>query len=129
MKLRSNFRQAGVSLTGLIFVLAILAVLAVLGMKVVPTVSEYMSIKKAVNNAKTAGITPAEVRAAFDRQAEISYIDSISGKDLELVKNGDAFDISFAYQKKISLVGPVSLLIDYEDSTAPKRLGKKKQAE
>jgi hypothetical protein len=69
------------------------------------------------------------VRNAFDRNAGVSYIDSITGKDLEIVKNGDGFDVSFAYQKVIPLVGPTSLLIDYEGSTAPtgsKLLTKKK---
>jgi DNA-dependent RNA polymerase auxiliary subunit epsilon len=129
MKPRSNIRQHGVSLTGLIFILAIVAALAVLGLKVVPTFTEYLSIKKAIASAKSAGTTPAEVRTSFEKQAEVGYIDSISGKDLEIEKNGDGLDVSFAYQKKISLVGPVSLLIDYEGSTAPKRLAKKKQIE
>jgi DNA-dependent RNA polymerase auxiliary subunit epsilon len=129
MKPGSNIRQHGVSLTGLIFILAIVAALAVLGLKVVPTFTEYLSIKKAIASAKSAGTTPAEVRTSFEKQAEVGYIDSISGKDLEIEKNGDGLDVSFAYQKKISLVGPVSLLIDYEGSTAPKRLAKKKQIE
>ncbi len=129
MKLRSNNRQRGVSLTGLIFVLAIVAMFAVLGLKVVPTVSEYMSIKKAIVSAKAAGTTPMEVRNSFDKHADVGYIESISSKDLEIVKNGEGLDVSFAYQKKIGLVGPVSLLIDYEGSTAPKRLGKPKPAE
>lgn len=129
MKPRSNIRQHGVSLTGLIFILAIIAMLAVLALKVVPTFTEYLSIKKAIASAKSAGTTPAEVRTSFDKQTEVGYIDSISGKDLEIKKNGESLDVSFAYQKKISLVGPVSLLIDYEGSTAPKRLAKKKQIE
>ena len=129
MKLRSNTNQRGGSLTGLIFVLAIGAVLAVLALKIVPTVTEFMSAKKAIATAKTAGTTPADVRSSFDKQAEVGYIEAISGKDLEIVKNGDSFDVSFAYQKKIPLVGPASLLIDYEDSTVPKRLTKKKPVE
>ena len=129
MKLRSKVGQHGVSLTGLIFILAIIAVIAVLGMKVVPSFTEYMSIKKAIASAKAAGATPAEVRSAFDKQAEVGYIDSIAGKDLDIAKNGDALDVSFAYQKKIPLVGPTSLLIDYEGSTAARTLVKKKPAE
>lgn len=129
MKLRSKIKQRGVSLTGLIFILAIIAVIAVLGLKVVPTVTEFLAAKKAIATAKTAGTTPAEVRSSFDKGAEVGYIESISGKDLEIVKNGDSFDVSFAYQKKIPLVGPVSLLIDYADSTAPQRLAKKKPVE
>ncbi|MDB5840878.1 MAG: hypothetical protein JWQ23_2830 [Herminiimonas sp.] len=118
MELRSKTRQGGLSITGLIMVLFIMGVIAVLGLKVFPTVTEYMAVKKAIVAAKAAGNTPAEVRASFDRQAEVGYIDSISSKDLEVQKNGDAYDVSFAYQKKIPLVGPASLLLDYEGSTA-----------
>jgi hypothetical protein len=119
MKMRSKIGQQGISITGLIFVLAILGFIGILGLKVVPTVTEYMAIKKAITNAKVAGGSLNEVRNAFDRNAGVSYIDSITGKDLEIVKNGDSFDVSFAYQKVIPLVGPTSLLIDYEGSTAP----------
>lgn len=129
MKLRSNIRQHGVSLTGLIFILAIVGLIAVVALKVSPTVSEYMSIKKSIVSAKTAGTTPAEVRSSFDKQADINYITSITSKDLEIEKNGDGLNVSFAYQKKIPLVGPVSLLIDYEGSTAPVRSTKNKPVE
>jgi hypothetical protein len=129
MERQSTIRQQGVSLTGLIFILAILGMIAVLGMKIGPTVVEYMSVKKAIAGAKGAGTTPAEVRTSFDKQAEVSYIESINGKDLDIIKNGDVLDVSFAYQKKIPLVGPASLLIDYEGSTAPNALPKKKPAE
>lgn len=131
MRLRSNNRQYGVSLTGLIFVLAILAMIGVLGLRVVPTISEFLSVKNAIVKAKDAGLTPAEVKASFDKQAQTSYIESISSKDLEIFKSeyGDGLDISFEYQKKISLFGPASLVIDYEGSTAPKTVAKKKQIE
>lgn len=111
-------RQRGITLVGLIFVLAMLGAIGVLGLKVVPTVVEYYSIKKAVASAKTAGHTIPEIQAAFDRQTDVGYIDSISGKDLEIVKDGDEIEINFAYPKKIPLFGPASLLIEYAGSTA-----------
>ncbi len=129
MKSRSNRKQAGVSLTGLIFTLAIIGVIAVLGMKIVPTVTEYMSIKKAIVAAKSAGSTPAEVRSSFDKQAEVGYIDSISGKDLEIVPQNGAMEVSFAYEKRIPLVGPATLLIDYQGSTMAQRGAKSKAVE
>jgi hypothetical protein len=124
MKSRSNQKQTGVSLSGLIFILAILGAIAVLAMKVVPTVTEYMSIKKAIVSAKSSASTPAEARAAFDRQADVGYIDSVSGKDLEIVPQNGVMEISFAYEKRIPLVGPASLLLDYQGSTASKRSAK-----
>lgn len=126
MALRSNAKQYGVSLTGLIFILAIGGMILVLGLKILPTVSEYFAAKKAIAAAKTTGTSPADIRSTFNKQAEVNYIESISGKDLEIVQSGNGFDISFEYQKKIPLVGPVSLVIDYEDSTVPKSLAKKK---
>jgi type II secretory pathway pseudopilin PulG len=127
MKLQASKvqHQKGVSLLGLIVVLVIVGVIAVLAMKVTPTFTEYLSIKKAINSVKANGGSIPEMRAAFDRQAEVGYIDAISGKDLDIVKNGDDADISFGYQKVIPLVGPVSLLIDYEGSTNANRLAKK----
>ena len=110
-------KQQGLSLVGLIFVLAILAVLAVLGMKVVPTVSEYMAVTKAIAKAKTDGSTPQEIRSSFDKQADVGYITSIAGKDLEIYNNGSGLEVSFAYDKKIPLFGPASLLIEYAGTT------------
>ncbi|GGI53110.1 DUF4845 domain-containing protein [Oxalicibacterium solurbis] len=109
--------QQGLSLTGLIVLLAIVGFIAVMAMKVVPTFTEYMSIKKAIASIKAEGGSVPEMRAAFNRQAEVGYIDAIDGKDLTIVKNGDDAEISFGYQKVIPLVGPVSLLIDYAGST------------
>ncbi|HWW03805.1 DUF4845 domain-containing protein [Collimonas sp.] len=114
----STRKQQGITLFGLIVVLAVLGCIGVLVAKVTPTTIEYFSIKKAIASARTAGTTVQEIQAAFNKQAEVGYIDAISGKDLEITKNGDDIQISFAYQKKIPLVGPVSLLIDYAGSTA-----------
>lgn len=110
--------QRGITLVGLIFILAILGVIGVIGLKVVPTAIEFMSVKKAIAAAKAGGTTPAEIRASFDKQATTGYIDSVNGKDLEIVKDGDSMEVSIAYQKKIPLFGPASLLMDYAATTA-----------
>ena len=120
MELRSRNRpnQKGFSLTGFIFVIGIIAIIAVLGMKVVPTVIEYSAIKKAIVAAKGAGTTAAEIRNSFDRYTSAGYIESVAGKDLEITRTSSGVDVSVAYQKKIGLFGPVSLLIDYVATTA-----------
>jgi hypothetical protein len=120
MKLRSKIKQAGVSLGGLLIILAFIGMGAILALKVTPTVTEYFSIKKAITSLKVTSTTVADIRASFDKQAEVNYVESITGKDLEILKNGEEFEVSFAYQKKIGLVGPVSLLIDYAGSSAKK---------
>ena len=111
-------QQRGITLVGLIFVLAIVGLIGVLALKVVPTAIEFMAVKKAIAAAKAGGGSPNEVRASFDRQATTGYIDSVSGKDLDIVKDGDQIEVSVAYQKKIPLMGPASLLMDYAATTA-----------
>ena len=116
--LTSSARQTGLSLVGFIFLLSIVAVVMVLGMKLVPTVNEYSAIKKAIASAKQNGTTPQEIRSSFDKHAEVGYIDSVTGKDLKVLQTSDGFEVSVAYQKKIPLVGPASLVLDYEATTA-----------
>ncbi len=114
-------KQQGVSLVGLIFVLGILAAVGILGLKIVPTVTEYSAIKNAIAKAKSDGSTPVEIRNSFDKQANVAYITAITGKDLEIFKSDNGTEISFAYDKKIPLAGPASLLIEYAGSTEKKQ--------
>jgi hypothetical protein len=110
-------KQRGVSLSGTIFVLAILAVLFVFAAKLVPSISEYMAVKKAIVTAKSAGTTVREIQNSFDKQADINNISSIAGKDLEIIKDGENVIVSFAYEKKIPIGGPASLLLEFAGST------------
>jgi Domain of unknown function (DUF4845) len=121
MELASIFerRQCGLSMVGFLFILVIIALVAVLGMRVVPTVMEYAAIKKALVTSKEAANTARDIQIAFDRARSAGYIDSVEGKDLEIVKTADGFDVSVAYEKRIPLVGPASLVLDYVASTVP----------
>jgi Tfp pilus assembly protein PilE len=120
MKLRSisGYRQNGLSMVGFLFVMVIVALVAVLAMKVVPTAVEFMAIKKAIVTAKASGTTAREIQESFEKQRTTAYIDSVTGKDLEITKTGDGFEVDIAYQKKIELVGPASLVLDYVASTS-----------
>jgi type II secretory pathway pseudopilin PulG len=111
-------QQKGISLVGLIVLLALVGAVGLLAMQVLPTYSEYRSITAAVAKAKTAGTTPQEVRASFDKSAEVNYISAISGRDLTIERHEGGLDVSFAYDKKIHLAGPASLLLEYSGSTA-----------
>lgn len=105
-------RQRGFSLLGFMFVGGLLAVIGIVAAQVVPTVIEYQTILKTAKKAAT-GSTVAEVRSIFDKAAMIDEIHSITGKDLDVVKEGDQVVVSFAYSKEIHLAGPGYLLIKY----------------
>lgn len=118
MKARSKVAQAGVSLTGLIMVLAVLGVVAMVGMKVLPGVTEFLAVKKAIATAKSAG-TPADIRKSFGNTATIENIESVQAKDLYIVKAENGYDVHISYERRIPLFGPAILLLDFKATTAP----------
>ena len=112
MKPGFKSRQLGMSFIGLIIVIGLLASLAVLGAQAFPTVVEYQAILKAAQKA-SQGSTVAEVRQIFDKAGDIDDFMSISGRDLEITKNGDKIIVKFAYQREIHMFGPAYLLLKY----------------
>ncbi|HEX2542270.1 MAG TPA: DUF4845 domain-containing protein [Caldimonas sp.] len=107
--------QRGVTLFGLLFWAIVIGFLALIGMRVLPSLNEYFTIKRTVNQITTEGATVPEIRAAFERQKDIEYsITSISSKDLAITKENDKVVVSFAYNKEVELVNPVFLLIKFE---------------
>ena len=116
MKYPLKSSQRGISFLGLVVMVALGVSLFIVGAKVVPTVIEHQAILKAIEKAK-AGNTVPEVRTIFDKAATIDDISSISGKDLDVSKNGDKVVVAFAYNKEIELFGPAFLLIKYTGRT------------
>lgn len=116
-------RQRGITLIGLLFWAVIIGFFAVVGMKVLPTVNEFLTIKHAVQKiAKDGGGTVEDIRRAFERTKDVEYsIQSISAKDLDITKDPSSGDvvINFAYDKEIELMDPVFILIKYRGSSKP----------
>jgi len=112
---RGGRSQRGFTLFGLLFWAIIVGFLALIGMRVLPALNEYFTIKRAVNKITSEGTTVPEIRNAFERQKDIEYsITSISSKDLAITKENDKIVVSFAYDKEIELMKPVFLLIKFE---------------
>jgi hypothetical protein len=116
VEFRKTHSPRGVTLFGLLFWAIIIGFLALVGLRVLPTVNEFFTIKRAVEKISASGATTVpEIRNAFEKQKDIEYsIVSISGKDLEITKVNEKVVIAFAYNKEIELMSPVFLLIKYE---------------
>jgi hypothetical protein len=118
--------QKGVSLSGLLVWGFIIAMVALVVIKVAPATIEYYKIQKAIKSvaaAATASSTVPELRKAYAKYAEVDQISDVRPEDLDIAKEGNQVVISFAYEKKIGLFGPVSLLIDYQASSSGRGKG------
>ena len=112
MKDQFSSRQRGISIITMLFVVGVLAYVGVMGAQVFPTLLEYQAAEKAVQKA-SQGNTVGEVRTIFDKAAQIDDIKSITGKDLEVTKEGDKVVVKFAYNKEIHMFGPAHLVMKY----------------
>lgn len=116
-------RQRGLSLIAVFVFGAIAVMLVTIGLRVLPAVLEYQAVQKAVRMAAGEGaggpVGAADVQRAFDRQAAIDDIVAIKGSDLLIERTGARVVVSARYEKRVALFGPVSLLIDFNASSAP----------
>ncbi len=115
-------KQKGLSLVGLIFVGGVLIMMAILAMKVTPVVIDYYTI---LSNVKGTAMDPGlrgasvpQVRSAYLKRMQVAGGGDIGPDDLDVTKDGGELVISFAYSKKVHLFGNVSLMIDFEGSSA-----------
>lgn len=113
MKAQLKSRQRGISFIGLLFVAGTLAVIGVVAAQIFPTFVEYQAITKAAQKAAQGG-SVVEVRTLFDKQAAVDDFKSVTGKDIDVTKEGDRIVVSFAYQREIHLTGPAFLVLKYE---------------
>ncbi|MBL8481613.1 MAG: DUF4845 domain-containing protein [Rhodocyclaceae bacterium] len=115
-------RQRGLSLIGFLLVGTLVAFGVILGMKVVPAYIEYYTIlkniKAIVKSGETRNATVPDIRRAYDKRATIDYAEAITSADLDITKDNGQVVISFAYSKKIHLIGIASLVLDFEGTTA-----------
>lgn len=109
-------RQRGLSLVSLIFVGVIVVFLLAIGAKSVPAMTEYFAIDRAVQKVAGEGQTVRDIRSAFDRYATVDDIKSISGKDLDITKDGDRVIVSYSYTYSIPILDNVRIVIDFAGS-------------
>lgn len=115
-------KQRGFNMMAVLAIAVLVVLGALLGMKVAPAYIEYGAVKKAVTGIVASGearsATVADVRRSFDRRAQIDDITVIGSADLDITKEGGDIVIAFAYPKKVSLFGNISLLIEFSGSSS-----------
>ena len=107
--------QKGITLMGLLITGIVVIFVAIGLLKIAPAYIEYFKVKKAVVAiAQTnAGGTVQDVRRSFDLRSAVDDIDVISGKDLEVSKDGNELVVSANYIKQIPLFGNISIVINF----------------
>lgn len=115
---RAARAQAGLSMSGFLFVAAVVLVTALLAFRTVPAYIEYFTIQKALDNALRDAPDPTlnNIRRSMERKLNADYADAVSARDVEVTKNGNQITASVSWQKKLPLVYNASLLLEFDAS-------------
>ena len=117
--MHQRMRQRGLSMIGFLFVAVVVVTVVMVGFTVTPAFIEYYSVNKALERSlvEAKDLNSAkEIRLAFQKIADAGYIDSVGGKDVEIVKNKNDVTASASWTRKLHLVGNASLLLEFDAS-------------
>ena len=113
--------QSGLSLVGVMLVGSMAAAVVLLGLRLVPVVSEYFGIKRALASVAGAAnpqtATVPELRNAFAKRAIVDDISSITASDVDITKENGRIVMSVDYSRKVPLFSNVSLMIEFSASS------------
>lgn len=118
VKKNNNFKkQSGATLLGMLIVGAMIVFVALIVMKMTPAYTEFMSVKKvlmAMKQEPLSSMSNKEIKDSFDRRANIAYVETVKGSDLNIEKGADGETVvTVDYQVVKPIMGNVSVLIDF----------------
>jgi hypothetical protein len=121
----SRKQQAGASLIGAAFVVALVLFLLVVAMKIAPAYVEHNNVRNILRTMGTSGtvsgMSKKEIMEAFEKRKNIDDITSVSGRDLDIATDEAGNTVITAqYQVVRPVMGNLSVLIDFDASSARK---------
>lgn len=119
--------QRGMTFISILILIVLGVSITLLVVKLTPAYIEFFSVKKILatmaKDPAFPNMTPAEIRASFDRRATIDYVTKVTGNDLDLSKDNGENVASVEYSEKIPLVLNISACLNF-DATTGKTLSK-----
>jgi hypothetical protein len=120
MKTSKNL-QRGMSMTGIVLIIAGLLFVAILAMKLIPAYMHSAQIehifKAVVNDPEMQNAAVKDIRASYAKRATMDYITDITAEDIEVSKDGGSLTLSASYAVKIPVAGNISLVLEFNPSS------------
>lgn len=117
-------QQRGLSFGGFVFGAFLLVVCAIFGFRLIPAYIQDATIKNTFNeiarDPNLQNATPQDIRKSFDRHSGVDNITAINSNDIEISSNGGSPVLSASYTVKIPVAGNISLLLEFNPSSAGK---------
>ena len=110
-------KQRGITLIGFIIVLVVAGFFAYMGMILGPTYTEYYGVVKAMNfvaGEATPNSTDFEtMRRSLDKQFNVGYVETVSGKDAKLIRDKTGNSLSMTYEARKSFIYNIDFVVKF----------------
>ena len=117
----NRHHQKGLTLMSLLFWGVIIIFMALLAMKLIPAYTEFFTIQKILsdigNDPNIKSMSNGEIRDKFSKRAMIDNIATVKPSDLDISRDGGTTVVSVEYPFQTTLVGNISLLVDFSASS------------
>jgi len=114
-------RQQGMTMIGVLFVLALLGVIGYAGMRITPLYLNYLKVSRSMeataSEFKGDSVDQAALRRTLEKHWQIEDIDSVSAKDVEINKGDGGTSLHVAYDDSAPYIANLSLTMHF-DKTA-----------
>ncbi len=117
-------KQSGITLIGFLIILAVVGFFAYMGMKLMPSYSEYMGVSKAMGQIATEGTNGKsldEIRRNLMFKMGFQYVDdsTIKPSNITIKRNaGGASELQVVYDKQIPFMYNIDFLLHFNKSVA-----------
>jgi hypothetical protein len=115
-------QQRGMSFSGFIFAAFLLVICAIFGFRLIPAYIQDATINSTFNeisrDPNMQNATPHDIMDSFDRHSAVDDITAIKSSDIVISSDGGRPVLSASYTVKIPVVGNISLLLEFNPSSA-----------
>ena len=111
-------RQQGMTMIGILFVLALIGVIVYAGIRLSTVYLNYMKVARSMEATaaefKSDSPDIAGMRRSLDRHWQIEDVSAVDSKDVEIVKDEGSVSMHVAYDDSVPYIANVSLLVHFD---------------
>jgi DNA-dependent RNA polymerase auxiliary subunit epsilon len=113
--MQSLKRQNGMTAIGWLIVLALIGFFVLLTLRMLPSYLEYYKVVSSLDSLQkeTDLSTPADIRKLLDRRFNISYVESIQPKDVDIKAVGPNFRVIADYESRKHIFANVDVVMSF----------------
>jgi hypothetical protein len=122
--MRSLQQQKGVTTIGWLIILGLIGFFVLLTLRMGPSYMEYYKISSTLESmaSETGFGSPHEIRRMAENRFDISYVTTITHKDLKIKPYGQQFLVRAEYESRVHLFANVYVVMAFDKQVKVKRV-------